>query len=235
MTQIPAGWFPDPEAPPSNPPYLRYWDGSRWTEHRAAPPPYAAPVRVGPTTPDGVPLAGWWWRVLASLIDGAVVGIPAALITLPAQLQMQRRMTALDSELSGPNPDFGRYWHDYFDLFRDQLRWEWVIVALGIVYYAAMLRWKGATLGKLAVGLRVRLRERPGQLPWRAVALRVLITNGLGVLPYILLALGWWPVAIVVGVVLVIFVPLDLLWPLWDPKRQALHDKIAATNVVKER
>jgi uncharacterized RDD family membrane protein YckC len=25
---------------------------------------------------------------------------------------------------------------------------------------------------------------------------------------------------------------LDLLWPLWDDKRQALHDKIAGTNVV---
>ena len=32
------------------------------------------------------------------------------------------------------------------------------------------------------------------------------------------------------------FVPflslLDGLWPLWDDKRQALHDKVAGTNVV---
>ena len=25
---------------------------------------------------------------------------------------------------------------------------------------------------------------------------------------------------------------LDFLWPLWDDKRQALHDKVAGTNVV---
>ena len=28
---------------------------------------------------------------------------------------------------------------------------------------------------------------------------------------------------------------LNLLWPLWDDKRQALHDKIAKTNVVVKR
>ena len=25
---------------------------------------------------------------------------------------------------------------------------------------------------------------------------------------------------------------LDVLWPLWDEKKQALHDKVAGTNVV---
>jgi uncharacterized RDD family membrane protein YckC len=28
---------------------------------------------------------------------------------------------------------------------------------------------------------------------------------------------------------------VDGLWPLWDSKKQALHDKIAATNVVRQR
>lgn len=26
---------------------------------------------------------------------------------------------------------------------------------------------------------------------------------------------------------------LDLLWPLWDPERRALHDMLAATRVVR--
>ena len=35
---------------------------------------------------------------------------------------------------------------------------------------------------------------------------------------------------------LVFFVTLaDLLWPLRDPRRQALHDKIAGTQVVRGR
>jgi uncharacterized RDD family membrane protein YckC len=28
---------------------------------------------------------------------------------------------------------------------------------------------------------------------------------------------------------------LDYLWPLWDDKKQALHDKVAKTNVVRTR
>ena len=28
---------------------------------------------------------------------------------------------------------------------------------------------------------------------------------------------------------------LDYLWPLWDDKKQAIHDKIAKTNVVRIR
>ncbi|HEY0398566.1 MAG TPA: RDD family protein, partial [Acidimicrobiia bacterium] len=30
-----------------------------------------------------------------------------------------------------------------------------------------------------------------------------------------------------------LFTVLDGLWPLWDPKRQALHDKIAGSVVVR--
>lgn len=41
---IPADWYPDPDAPETQ---LRYWDGSRWTEHfsalQTAPEPEAAP------------------------------------------------------------------------------------------------------------------------------------------------------------------------------------------------
>jgi hypothetical protein len=28
---------------------------------------------------------------------------------------------------------------------------------------------------------------------------------------------------------------LDDLWPLWDDKKQAIHDKLAKTNVVRIR
>ena len=34
-------------------------------------------------TADGVPLSGWWWRVLAMLIDDLIVGIVAALLSSP--------------------------------------------------------------------------------------------------------------------------------------------------------
>lgn len=51
----PAGWYPDPESPNEQ----RYWDGERWTEHRAprSGPPAAAPVAPPPPAP--VPAPGY--------------------------------------------------------------------------------------------------------------------------------------------------------------------------------
>ena len=54
---------------------------------------------------------------------------------------------------------------------------------------------------------------------------------------------SWWTTPLFVFIVLGSFVGyatsmyvlLDSLWPLWDGKRQALHDKAAKTNVVRVR
>ena len=77
----------------------------------------------------------------------------------------------------------------------------------------------------MALGISVRLRERPGN-PTLLVALkRQLIYVGTSLLS---LVPG-------IGAAAVIIKLLNLLWPLWDDKRQALHDKIATTNVVVQR
>jgi uncharacterized RDD family membrane protein YckC len=39
----------------------------------------------------------------------------------------------------------------------------------------------------------------------------------------------------ILGSVLGLYPVLNLLWPLWDDKKQALHDKVAKTNVVRTR
>ncbi|MCL2544150.1 MAG: RDD family protein [Microbacteriaceae bacterium] len=252
MSQIPAGWYPDPAAPPSNP-QQRYWDGQGWTTH-TAPTAYGAqgavrrqadPAAYGairaqmynpyPTTPDGQVLSGWWWRVLAQMIDGVIMAVPSFVVTIPIQIHQQPRLNALTQKLQGPNPDFSGYWHGYMDLLRDQMLATLPLAVLACAYYVIMWRWKGATVGQLAVGLRVRLREAPGPVPWGAALRRALVFSGAGILPYIFLAIGLWPVALVLLLVAGIFNLLNVLWPLWDSKRQALHDKAAGTNVVKVR
>ena len=85
--------------------------------------------------------------------------------------------------------------------------------------------WKQATPGKLLLGLRVRLRDDPGPMPLGTVLLRWLgqyAVGILGIVPFVGRPSGLYSL-------------LDYLWPLWDDKKQAIHDKIAKTNVVRIR
>jgi uncharacterized RDD family membrane protein YckC len=224
---------------------LRWWDGTAWTEHVApVQQPYAA-QRPGsvPTTPDGQPLSGWWWRVLAYVIDGFVLTVVTNIVSLPSQVGMQRDLRDLEDEMQrrlDANPDdtgaLGDFYRGLVDLLHDHavaLVVPGLVVAL--LYFAVLLRWKGATLGMLATGLRVRLRERPGRLPWSSIGVRVLVQYAVNIALLVALLAGSGVVLVLVAVVGGIFQVLNYLWPLWDAKRQALHDKAARTNVVRVR
>ena len=47
---------------------------------------------AGPTTPDGEPLAGWWWRVLAFVIDSFIVSVVTGFASIPGYIQVQREV-----------------------------------------------------------------------------------------------------------------------------------------------
>ncbi|MGO4257738.1 RDD family protein [Marmoricola sp. RAF53] len=241
MTQVPAGWYPDPNAPQSDG-YgrVRYWDGVAWTEHvqmptpayagppAYQPPAYAYPASANPvpSTPDGVPLAGWWWRVLAQVIDGILLAPVVLLALAPAvasqwdelQRWFDQVSAAAENGTATPAPP------SLFDPTDGAgLILLLLPVLVSLAYNIVFLHWKQATPGKLVLGMRVRLREHPGPLPWSAILARVGFTATLGLLaavPYI-------------GFAFSIAQLLNYLWPLWDPKKQALHDKVAGTNVVK--
>ncbi len=243
---------------PGAPPQQRYWDGQTWTQHVApvaqqptygqptygqqpgypqqpyAQQPYAQPysgstVYAGPaTTPDGVPLAGWWHRVGAYVIDFLILGVILAVVAFPFIRDVfsafgdyfDEAMTAAQNGTTTPSSTaFAQ------DIAGPML----VIAAIGLVvnfvYTVAFLMWKQATPGKLAVGLRVRLRERP-ELPVSTICVRWLVQF------FVPSALGQLPL---LGILFNLFWFLDHLWPLWDSQKQALHDKAAKTNVVRAR
>lgn len=219
---------------------MRYWDGTTWTAHTAPATPLTVPM--GPTTPDGEPLAGWWWRVLAYLIDGTIIGFLSGIASIPALIQVQRDLLPVIERLGeeierNPEepPDLGAFYVDYFDAL--QSHWVALVVpgaVLGLLYWVVFLRWKGATPGKLMLGLKVRLRDRSGRLPWWSIAARLFLPFVLpGVVYGAALATGSISALVGAYAVAMLIALLDPLWAVWDPKRQALHDKLARTNVVK--
>jgi uncharacterized RDD family membrane protein YckC len=98
----------------------------------------------------------------------------------------------------------------------------WLIV----VAYFVIGNGRGATLGKKSLGIKVI--DTAGNPPGlQAGFIRSLLPEGAGGLRYILPAfLGWIPAVIFVVQL------IDLLWMLWDDRRQTLHDKMAGTYVV---
>ena len=250
MSTSQPGWHPDPVPPqPGQPAQLRYWDGARWTEHTApaqapaATQQYAAPAYPGSygsygtayaggkppaTTPDGVPLAGWWQRVGATLIDFLIL-VPISLVLwIPFYDKIFDVYGDYFDEIERAN-ETGSAQPSAFDIQTDLAGtfalMGLISLVLGLVWTFFWLRWKQATPGKLVLGLRIRRRDVPGPLPWGTIGLRWLAQSGVGVL-------GFLPY---VGSIAGIYNLLDVLWPLWDDKKQAIHDKVAKTNVVRIR
>jgi uncharacterized RDD family membrane protein YckC len=87
-------------------------------------------------------------------------------------------------------------------------------VILPFVYYALTMgrqgEHNGQTLGKQALGIRV-VRESGDAVT------------------------GWWAVGreLVKGIIGTVTLLIDYLWPLWDKRNQALHDKAMSDLVVK--
>jgi uncharacterized RDD family membrane protein YckC len=243
MPAVSPGWYPEPSPEPGLPPSLRYWDGERWTEH-AAPVAATGPTTPVAATPDGAPLAGWWWRVLAHVIDTFIVSVVGGILTLPVQVALLSDLAKVEEDFlhgleTNPEafPPLGQFYGDMLGVYQDRLFW---LVAPGLVislaYVGGMLRWKGATPGKLALGLQVRLRDAPGRLPWSTIMTRWLIQFGImSMLCCIGVARGSWILAGTLFGVGTVFFYLDGLWATWDVKKQALHDKAARTNVVRTR
>lgn len=246
-----AGWYDDPRDAHQ----LRYWDGEAWTDHvtaRQPPPPpsvqtpvrypgappvqqqnwdYGRPTQPTPQpwqpapggagrrliTSDGVQVTTWAKRFAARLLDTILV----FLVSLPfTGYFLYRSFEAVSDQIANGT-------NSAFNPTRDVVIWELSFIAVFIlvelVYETFFLRRSGATPGKRALDISVRAWDRSGQLPWSTIARRVGLIYGLAALTLVPL----------VGILATIAGLVDYLWPLRDPRRQALHDKLAGTVVVE--
>jgi uncharacterized RDD family membrane protein YckC len=243
----PSGWYPDPV----NSAQERYWDGWQWSRNTRPVDPaaagrygqasygtYPSPNVTQPAayarqranslqatmTADGVALASWWWRALAVIIDYAIISAIVSLVTFPIWRSLYAAIASyfdavVNAQQSGSAPPT----LSPTDLIPASSQLILTVATLGVamLYHVAFLRWKSATPGKLICGLRVVRVDQghdPGPLPWSSVFIRA----GIWVLPGI-------------SSLLSLITVVDALFPLWHPKRQALHDMAAKTQVIRPR
>ena len=171
-----------------------------WTQFaRMEPVNVAVGLRGSGPVPPGLtaqPLASILARLGARLLDAAIVGIGLTALLLLFRIPRRLDAQTLPELLSS-------------------LRLPAAII--GALYEVALTAWRGQTLGKMGVGIRVVDVAGGGPPGWRKAFVRWLVPFAMGLVPIAGAFLGVLP----------------YLWILWDPRRQGLHDKAAGTLVVK--
>jgi uncharacterized RDD family membrane protein YckC len=171
--------------------------------------PYPAPNAYG--APSGPPLATWGIRLGGYLID-FVIFIPV-LVVLAVLFRHTHALSIHFTTRSN-----GAHHRRTVSLL------SFVIAGLAYLVYATILcgGQRGQTVGMMAVGVRV-VRDGTHDIVGYGRAF------GRALVEQVFRLLG--SATIILGVVWL----LDMLWPLWDKKRQTLHDKIAKTVVLRVR
>ncbi|HEU4547745.1 MAG TPA: RDD family protein, partial [Microlunatus sp.] len=164
--QDPVGQAPPQSYPPypsspygQAPPQQPYGQAPSQQPYGQAPTPYpgnAYAAKPVPTTADGVPLAGWWWRALAIVIDAVIVGVASSLLLLPIYLRLAStlgdyfRATVEAAQRGQPMPAQP----DLTALLSGTDQLILLLVSLGVhtLYITLFLRWRSATPGKMVVG-----------------------------------------------------------------------------------
>ena len=167
-------------------------------------PPGAFVPKAGrPPLPTRDELAEVWRRALALVIDTLIVGAVTLAVLVALGLGF-----------------FGDGTSGTLEAIAATLVGLLFFVAFALVYApAVMARTNGQTLGKLAARCRV-VRTDGKRVDFLWAAWREVVVKGLlfGVLASLTGGIAYL---------------IDVLWPLWDPQRRALHDFVADSRVVK--
>ena len=159
----------------------------------------------------GIRYASFWQRLGGRIIDGLILGVPAAIGFWGAfgsdiMGEIRARQTA---------GQFGRW--DIAQLGGRFLAFTLFSALVAATYEIVLIHLKGQTVGKMAVHIKVIQIEDGGLPSWDRSLIRWAVPE----------AARWVPV---IGGLLALVV---YLWMLWDPSRQGLHDKAARTIVIR--
>ena len=227
----PPGWYPNSQG------QMQYWDGTQWGEvqqeqqQQSAPPPpgYGAPPPPGYGAAPPPPPAYGYGQPAPPVYGQPAYGYGYGSPPLPQVLQ--------GKEFADFGIRVGAYLIDiviYFVALAVAVGIAvaldnpvgWVLFALIFIgawfipafFMARQGEKNGMTIGKQVCNIRV-LKEDGQAIGFGFAALREVAVRQL--------LIGF------VGGFFFVVPLLDLLWPLWDDKKQALHDKIVSTYVVR--
>lgn len=174
-----------------------------------ATPPDWQNLRTGPGdrfAPFGAPLASWWQRVGALVLDGMVIGVPIVVVNLVLAAAFGHQHTVVTNGTASTVKS----------LTGSARTVVYTLSALVSGVYFAILNGtgRGQTVGNRAPGIAVRDVDTGTAIGfWRGV-LR-------------------WFVRVVLYLAFVIPGLLNDLYPLWDSRRQTLADKAARSVMIR--
>ncbi len=173
-------------------------------------PPYGA-YGYAPVPVDrfGRPLADWWQRLLAIIMDALIIGIPRAVVT-----------AVIIGSVSSGGGIFSTDWR------AGAIIAGILFAIIGVAYFALLNgSERGQTVGQMALGIAVRDEATGGPIDPQRAGLRILVL-------YPGIIVGWIPI---LGGIADLWTLIAGLSPLWDNRRQGFHDKVAHTDVIKVR
>lgn len=130
------GWRAAPGDPAGT---VRYWDGVAWVGGPVAAPPQPPVLIAG-----GAEIAGPWWRILAAVLDGVIIGILAEV-----------SLSLAGRAMSGGQELFAGY-------------------AISAAYTVVPVALHGRTFGKAIVGIRIVRADGHQPVGWLTALLRAL-------------------------------------------------------------
>ena len=196
----------------------QYQPGPPGSAGAYAPHPQVA-YKMVRTTQDGVPLAGFVPRALATVIDTILMSAIGVLIGWP---YVVRAWNAYQQVISWmlDNPGRTVVFGDY-DYATPAGIVQMVILSVSFVAQVLLVKHFGGTVGQLLMGLRVVPAERglTPRVSWNTSLLRS----------------GVWLAVMAASQIVLFPLLISYLRPLWHPRLQTWHDSLAHTQVITTR